>query len=106
MASFYELRCRECGKRFPNQPLSSCEECFSSLEVDYDDSAAKASFTRENIARGPLNMWRYQALLPVPDDFVPATPTGLTPLMAAPRLGKRIGATNLYVKNDAVACPR
>jgi threonine synthase len=105
MASFYELCCRECGKRFPNQPLSSCDECFSSLEVVYDYSAAKATFTRENIARGPLNMWRYKALLPVPEDFVPATPTGLTPLMAAPRLGKRIGATNLFIKNDAVCVP-
>jgi threonine synthase len=105
MASFYELRCRECGKRFPNAPLSSCDECFSSLEVSYDLSAARKTFTRDNIARGPLSMWRYQALLPVPDDYTPATPSGMTPLLAAPRLAKRIGATNLYVKNDAVCLP-
>src|SRR3984957_10957112 len=105
MASFYELRCRECGKRFPNHPLSSCDECFSSLEVAYDMAAAKKAFTREAIARGPQSMWRYQALLPVPDDYVPTTPSGMTPLMAAPRLAKRIGATNLYLKNDAVCLP-
>src|SRR6202167_639314 len=105
MASFYELCCRECGKRFPNQPLSACDECFSSLEVAYDLAAAKQTFTREAIARGPQSMWRYQALLPVPDDYVPTTPSGMTPLMAAPRLAKRIGATNLYLKNDAVCLP-
>src|ERR1700742_1991123 len=105
MASFYELCCRECGKRFPNQPLSSCDECFSSLEVAYDMAAAKKTFTREAIARGPLSMWRYQALLPVPDDYLPTTPSGMTPLMAAPRLAKRIGANNLYLKNDAVCLP-
>jgi threonine synthase len=44
-------------------------------------------------------------LLPVPEDFVPATPAGMTPLLAAPRLAKRIGATNLYLKNDAVCMP-
>ena len=42
-------------------------------------------------------MWRYQALLPVPDDYIPIDPnSGMTPLMAAPRLAQRIGATNLY----------
>src|ERR1700761_570749 len=105
MASFYELRCRECGKRFESQPLSSCDGCFSSLEVAYDLSDAKRKFTREAIARGPQSMWRYQALLPAPDDYIPATPSGMTPLLAAPRLGKRIGASNLYVKNDAVCLP-
>jgi threonine synthase len=105
MASFYELRCRECGKRFESQPLSSCDECFSSLEVVYDLSEAKNTFTRETIARGPQSMWRYQALLPVPDDYIPTTPSGMTPLMAAPRLAQRIGATNLYIKNDAVCLP-
>src|ERR1700688_1053915 len=105
MASFYELCCRECGKRFPNQPLSACDECFSSLEVAYALAAAKQTSTRESIARGPQSMWRYQALLPVSDSYIPTTPAGLTPLMAAPRLGKRIGANNLYIKNDAVCLP-
>src|SRR5271155_4990379 len=105
MASFYELCCRECGKRFPNQPLSSCDECFSSLEVVYDLAAAKETFTREAIARGPHSMWRYQALLPVPVDYVATTHSGMTPLMPAPRLGKCIGAANLYLKNDAVCLP-
>src|SRR5271170_509065 len=105
MASFYELCCRECGKRFPNQPLSACDECFSSLEVAYDLAAAKQTFTRERIAAGPQSMWRYQALLPLPDDYLPTTPSGMTPLMAAPRLARRIGATNLYIMNDAVCLP-
>ena len=36
MTIAYELRCRECGKTYGNQPLSICDECFSPLEVDYD----------------------------------------------------------------------
>src|ERR1700744_3565613 len=105
MAASYELRCRECGKRFPNAPLSSCDECFSSLEVTYDMDAARRTFTRDKISRGPLSMWRYQALLPVPEDYTAVTPSGMTPLLAAPRLAKRIGAGNLYIKNDAVCLP-
>jgi threonine synthase len=105
MAVSYELRCRECGKRFANEPLSSCDECFSPLEVVYDMDAARAVFTREAIASGPSSMWRYTSLLPVPQDYEPVTPAGWTPLLAAPRLGRRIGAKNLYIKNDAVCMP-
>ena len=105
MAHAYELRCRECGKRYDNAPLSICDECFSPLEVQCDLEAARNSFTREAIAQGPSSMWRYQALLPVPDDYIAATPAGWTPLLRAPRLAERIGASNLYIKNDAVCMP-
>ncbi len=105
MAVSYELRCRDCGKRFANEPLSSCDECFSPLEVTYDMDAAKRTFTREAIAGGASSMWRYQSLLPVPQDYVATTPAGWTPLLDAPRLAKRIGAKNLFLKNDAVCLP-
>ncbi len=105
MAAAYELQCRECGKRYSNAPLSICDECFSPLEVVCDLDAARRSFTRDAIARGPSSMWRYQALLPVPDDYIPATPAGWTPLLRAPRLADRIGARNLWLKNDAVCMP-
>ena len=105
MAVSYELRCRDCGKRFANEPLSSCDECFSPLEVVYDMDAARRTFTREAIAGGPSSMWRYQSLLPVPQDYVAPTPAGWTPLLEAPRLAQRIGAKNLFLKNDAVCLP-
>jgi threonine synthase len=105
MAVAYELRCRDCGKRFANEPLSSCDECFSPLEVVYDMDAARRTFTREAIASGPSSMWRYQSLLPVPQDYAAPTPAGWTPLLEAPRLAKRIGAKNLFLKNDAVCLP-
>jgi threonine synthase len=105
MAAAYELRCRECGKRYENAPLSICDGCFSPLEVVVDLDAARHTFTREAIADGPSSMWRYQALLPVPDDYVPTTPAGWTPLLRAPRLAERIGARNLWIKNDAVCMP-
>ena len=105
MATAYELRCRECGKSYGNQPLSICDDCFSPLEVEFDLDYARGRFTRGAITAGPLNMWRYRALLPVSDSYIPTTPAGMTPLLAAPRLAKRIGANNLYIKNDAVCLP-
>ena len=102
MTTAYELRCRECGNSYGIQPLSICDECFSPLEVVHDLEYARTRFTRETISQGPLNMWRYRALLPVADSYQPQTPVGLTPLMKAPRLGARIGASNIFIKNDAV----
>ena len=101
----YELRCVECGRSFGNQPLSICDECFSPLEVFHDLEAARGEFTRAKIAAGPHSIWRYAALLPVPEGQQPDLPVGMTPLMRAPNLGRRIGANNLYIKNDAVCLP-
>jgi len=117
--SYYELRCRECGRTWGNQPRSICDECFSPLEVTYDYDALRASmgrgiFSRESIAQRPPNMWRYAELLPLPPSFVPRLPVGFTPLLQAPRLAERlagsnraakIAAQNLYIKNDAVCLP-
>jgi threonine synthase len=105
MAAAYELRCRECGKRYDNAPLSLCDECFSPLEVVVDLDEARRTVTRASIGAGPTSMWRYQALLPVPDDTTPCTPAGWTPLLRAPRLAERVGAMNLWIKNDAVCLP-
>src|SRR6201991_1166634 len=103
--SRYELKCNECGRRFGNQPLSACPDCLYPLELAYDLDSVRGIFTKENITSGPANIWRYAALLPIPDGFQPDLPVGFTPLVRARNLGKRIGATNLYIKNDAVCFP-
>lgn len=100
----YELRCRECHKSWGNVPKSICEDCFSPLEIFYDYDSIRRDFTREKIAQGPPNIWRYSALLPLPENHEPTLPVGFTPLIKAPRLARKIGAKHLYVKNDAV-CP-
>jgi threonine synthase len=101
----YELKCNECGKRFGNRPLSGCPDCLAPLEIVYDLDSARGEFTRESIAAGPANIWRYARLLPIPEGFQPDLPVGFTPLVRARNLGKRIGASNLYIKNDAVCFP-
>jgi threonine synthase len=103
--SAYELVCSDCGKRYGNRPLSACPDCIAPLEVQYDLESARGEFTRESIARGPASIWRYARLLPIPEGYQPDLPVGFTPLVRAKNLGKRIGAGNLYVKNDAVCFP-
>jgi threonine synthase len=101
----YELRCRECNKSWGNVPKSICEDCFSPLEVFYDYDSIRPDFTREKIAQGPPNIWRYSALLPLPENYSPTLPVGFTPLIQAPRLARELGARNLFLKNDAVCLP-
>src|SRR5207244_4586763 len=97
------LRCRNCGAEYPLVAVHACAACFGPLEVGYDD-AALASVTREQIAAGPANIWRYAALLPVgqdPSARVTLNP-GLTPLVRADRLAAAVGVSApLWVKDDS-----
>ena len=101
----YELRCNECGKSFGNRPQSACDECLAPLEVQYDLDRMRECVSRQSIAAGPANIWRYKEMLPIPKGFEPDLPVGFTPLVRAKSLGKRVGASQLYVKNDAVCFP-
>ncbi|MEY9214090.1 threonine synthase [Thermobifida halotolerans] len=93
------LSCRECGARYDLGPVFACIECFGPLEVAYDFGR----ITRESIARGPNNIWRYKALLPVPADVedLPNMNPGQTPLVRADRLAAELGLRSLYVKDDS-----
>jgi threonine synthase len=105
MSEAYFLRCRECGKRYPNQAQSFCEECFAPLEVSYDYERLRNSVSRGSLAHRPFNMWRYCELLPLPTGFTPSLSIGGTPLVKSRRLGAKWGVKNLFVKNDAVCFP-
>ncbi len=105
MTGRYELRCRECGKTFGNQPLTICVDCLYPLEITYDYAWIRARLTRELIASRPQNLWRYAELLPLPEQFQPTLPTGFTPLLRAPKLARELGSRNLYLKNDSVCLP-
>jgi threonine synthase len=105
MKEIFFLRCRECGKKYPNQPQSYCEECFAPLEVSYDYEALRQTTSREAVSRRAFNMWRYSEFLPLPQGFTPSQPIGGTPLVKSRRLGSQLGVKNLYFKNDAVCFP-
>lgn len=105
MKEIYFLRCRECGKKYPNVPQSFCEECFSPLEVSYDYEALSRAARRDSLSHRAFNMWRYSELLPLPDGFNPTTPVGGTPLVRSKKLAAEWGIKNLYFKNDAVCFP-
>jgi threonine synthase len=93
------LSCRECGATTELGPFYACSECFGPLEVAYEFGAV----TRASIEAGPHNIWRYQALLPVPTTVrdTPNLEPGCTPLVPAHHLAKELGMRALWVKDDS-----
>jgi threonine synthase len=99
------LKCKECGAEYELTATHICELCFGPLEVQYDYDALRGLVTRESIEAGPKSIWRYKDLLPVTDEHVIDVGTGMTPLLQANRLARRLGLKKLYIKNDAVNMP-
>lgn len=95
------LRCRECGREYPKEPIYICDFCFGPLEVVYNYDKLARDLSREKISQGPLSMWRYKELLPVEGEVVDIN-AGFTPLLKADNLGEVLGLEQLYIKNDCV----
>src|SRR3954471_2560989 len=102
-ATVTALKCRECGTEYPKAPIHVCEFCFGPLEVAYDYAAIGRVLTRALIESRPPTMWRYAELLPLDGPPAVGLETGMTPLVRADRLARRLGVRELWVKNDAVS---
>lgn len=99
------LRCRECGRHYPEEPLYVCEFCFGSLEVEYDYEGVRESMSCEVVQSREKNMWRYRELLPLRGEPTSGFSTGFTPFFGSERLSKKIGIKNLFIKDDSVNHP-
>jgi threonine synthase len=93
------LVCRECRATQPLGPSYACQECFGPLEIGYEFPEV----TRAQIEAGPKNIWRYQALLPVPADITGSRnmEPGFTRLLRADNLARELGIRKLWVKDDS-----
>ncbi|HEX5229321.1 MAG TPA: threonine synthase [Bryobacteraceae bacterium] len=97
------LECSVCGKRREAAKVHALCECGGPLLVRYDLAKAKAAWTRESIAHGPSSMWRYAPMLPVHETgHIVSLGEGMTPLLRVNRLGEKIGAKDLWVKDEGI----
>jgi len=93
------LQCRECKKEYDPTFKYICDECFGPLDVHYDFP----SITKDVFASREQTYWRYFEMLPIIDKSnIVSINAGMTPLVRAEKLGKKIGLNNLYIKNDSV----
>ena len=99
------LKCRECGREYPVEPIYVCEFCFGPLEVAYDYEGIKKVLTREVIESRPQNLWRYKELMPIDNEPTCGLHSGFTPLVKADKLAVHLGLRELYIKDDTVTHP-
>jgi threonine synthase len=98
--SALSLSCRVCETEHALEANGSCRKCFGPLDPVYDWDRVRASLTRERLAAGPPNIWRYADLLPVTAPDEPRLAPGFTPLVPAPRLAADLGVGELWLKLD------
>ena len=70
--------------------------------VRYSLDKIKAAVTPAEIAKRPPSLWRYRELLPLPLNEEPVTlGEGMTPLLHCPQLGRQLGLSQLFVKDES-----
>jgi threonine synthase len=103
MTTVTHLECSLCRKTFEaGQVLNLCP-CGGPLLVRYDLEKARKGWNRAWLSNAPPTMWRYQPVLPVrrPESIV-SLGEGFTPLIRARRLGRRLGADHLWIKDEGL----
>jgi threonine synthase len=103
MTTLSHLECSRCKKTFEAGKAYNLCECGGPLLVRYDLEKARQNWSREWLMRAPSSMWRYAPVLPVskPEAMV-SLGEGFTPLVRARRLGARLGASQLWIKDEGV----
>lgn len=103
MTTLTHLECSRCGTKYdPAVPRNLCG-CGGPLLARYDLEMARTGWSRDWIKNAPATMWRYAPVLPVrrPPSIV-SLGEGMTPLIHVRRLGERLGASNLWIKDEGL----
>jgi threonine synthase len=97
------LECSLCGKRFEAGKIHNLCDCSGPLLVKYDLDTLRQSWSPDAPARGPNTMWRYAPVLPpVNETAIVSLGEGMTPLVRTARLGGRVGADDLWIKDEGL----
>lgn len=105
MSQVTTAKCIVCGKEHDAKPdTTTCTSCGGILEVQYDYGAIAKKVDKSIMAqRQEPTMWRYKEFLPVAEDAdTSGLRVGNSPLYRAKNLGKELGLTNLYIKDDGL----
>ena len=102
MSKATHLECSLCGTRLEAGQIANLCSCGGPLLVRYDLDKIRHRWLRRDVPSGPSSMWRYAPVLPPNDDAITSLGEGWTPLVRTKRLGSRIGADALWVKDEGM----
>lgn len=89
------------GERLPANRVQTLHK-DRPIWVRYDLNAVGRALSKEMLRDRPPTLWRYRELLPVSDDSaITSLGEGMSPLLPAARLGERLGAKNLWIKDES-----
>jgi threonine synthase len=101
------LRCPRChsgypvGELFLGCPTCAAEGKPSNLQLEYPIEELRKAAISAADPTDTYGMWRYRSWLPVADENIVTIGEGGTPLLAAPRLGMKLGLSHLYLKDES-----
>src|SRR3954452_3625865 len=100
MGKASELVCSRCSLRYdPQKPINLCS-CGGPILVRYDLASVRQSWSRNQLLSEASSMWRYEPVLPCEGDEIVTLQEGWTPLKRAESLGKSIGLSDLWIKDE------
>src|SRR6266571_7750279 len=102
MNNLTHLECSLCRKTYQAGNIYNLCDCGGPLLVRYDLDKARKTWSRDQVSLGPDSMWRYSPMLPPRRESIVSLGEGMTPLVRTPRLGARVGADDLWVKDEGL----
>ena len=96
------LECSSCHARLDATERANLCVCGGPLLVRFDLETIRHRWLRRDVARGPSNMWRYAPVLPPLAEHIVSLGEGWTPLIRTRKLGARIGAESIWVKDEGM----
>jgi threonine synthase len=99
------LRCLRCGRLDDKARWRGCEACAAegvrvNLSVAYDLAPLAGTLGRESLAAAAPGVWRFASLLPDVATRI-SLGEGGSPLIPLERLGRRLGLSRLYAKDES-----
>ena len=102
MSRVTHLECSLCGTRYDAGAAANLCTCGGPLLVRFDIDSMRHKWLRRDVPNGRASMWRYAPVLPPSEASIVSLGEGWTPLLRTKRIGARIGADQLWVKDEGM----